>query len=155
MSQQAQKTDIAKYLSLFGIAYIVMSIIASLIIQYFEVDGNIGLSIGILVVVTMFVAHKFVSVEKRVPSKAEKRSLVLGSLAIVLLVSALGMVVVALIEKIPLEELALVFVELPALYLMIGIFVVVGLYWLILHFAYGIGSSKIAQSKNIGTSSTD
>lgn len=151
MDQQNQSVNSVKYLFLFAVFYIVTSLIASFILQYFELERNFGISIGILIASAMAVSNKFVSDENRVPARSEKHILIWGSIAISIVVSIFGLVLIAVIENIPLGEIFAIFTQVPLSFLAVGMLLVTGAYWLILFFCYGSGAKIIAKSRNVGS----
>lgn len=149
MDQINQSFNSLKYLSLFAVFYIVTSLVASFILQYFEIERNFGISIGILIASAMAVSNKFVADESRVPARSEKHILIWGSIAISIVVSIIGLVLIAAIENIPVGEIFAIFAQVPLSFLAIGMLLVTGAYWLILFFCYGRGAKAIAKSRKI------
>ena len=132
-----------------------MSLIASFILQYFEIERNFGIGIGILGASAMVVSNKFVSDENQVPAGSEKHMLIWGSIDISIVSSIAGLILIAAIENIPISEIFGIFTKVPLLFLVIGMVVITGAYWLILFFCYGSGAKAIAKSRNIGSENSN
>ena len=147
MTDQTSGANIGKYLILFTITYIIVSVAASVAMQFLELDRNIGLSIGILIGSAFFIVNKFVADNSRAPTKGEKHMLIGGSLVAVIAVSVLGLFVISLIEGVPFGEMLTVFTQIPLSYLAIGAAVILGVNWLVLNLVYGYGATKIIESR--------
>lgn len=134
-----QGIEVRRYIGKFSIVYIVGTIGFAIVFGLLDVDGNFGLSIGLLMVSAMYAVGQFIKEQKRLPSELEKSSMIWGSLGVSWLLSILftslsTILLAAMGEK---SEISGYFGELGLFYAIVVIFFTSLLYIGLLSWCYG------------------
>jgi len=87
--------SLGRYWITFAAIYAGAILITNVLTHGFDLDLGSGANVGMLFAAGYGSAIRFVTDNKRAPDAAEKRKLILGSLAISWLISSLGIVLVA------------------------------------------------------------
>ncbi len=99
-----ESIGIRKYIITYGVCYTIGLVAVIGVLKLLELEGNSGVSIGVLIGSAMYAASKFISDNKRVPNKAEKSKLVWQSFLVSWLVSLILLLIIVA-SIIDLEEI--------------------------------------------------
>lgn len=86
--EKDNNVDVAKYVLWFGLYYLVIVVLVSIVTTLLKIDSNSG-SMVPLIIVTMMTSLKFITDNKRVPNAHEKKKLVWFSFVVTWAVSLL------------------------------------------------------------------
>lgn len=134
-----QDVAMGNYIIKFILGYTIGLVLLSAIFHIFELEGNSGASIGVLIGVAIYVVGKFIQDHKRVPDKKEKSKLVWSSLVMSWLISiALLIVYVFVVDGGKgLSDLRQLLAEINMI-VMVGVIAFVTLInWALLSYSYG------------------
>ena len=73
-----QGIEVKRYIGKFSMVYIVGTIGFAIVFGLLDVDGNVGLPIGVLMASALYAGGQFIKDQKRLPSDDEKSRLIWG-----------------------------------------------------------------------------
>lgn len=149
-TENTDEISVIKYLAFFAFIYFSVIMVGDFLIIYFEIDRNIGLSLGLLMASGFVTGARFVTDNKRCPSKKEKQKLIWGSLLISIIVSVLAAVLMIYINA-GFEGIKSLqgMLTIPGLYWITAIVMLILIYWGVLALSYGWGTRKFAETQKI------
>lgn len=156
INTNAANVTIRRYLRLFAFVYFCASIVGDLLIIYFEIDRNIGLSLGMLMASAFITGAKFVMDKKRCPEKEERQKLIWGSLLLSIVISVIVPLLMIYVN-VGLEGIKSLaaLLAIPQLYWIIAVAIMTLVYWIVLTLSYGWGVKKFADTQNLSENAND
>ncbi|WP_022963775.1 ABZJ_00895 family protein [Halopseudomonas pelagia] len=93
-----RNTPLKKYIAIFAGAYLAMMIIVAVVLTLLDLEGNAGLSMGMLIGSAMAAGHYFLRDQQRLPTASEKTWLISLSYLASIVVSLVFVAVIAVLE---------------------------------------------------------
>lgn len=93
-----KSSNLMKYASIFFLAHMGIMIIASALLAFFNLEGNAGINVAMIMASAMVAGHYFIRDHRRLPSASEKAWLIFLSFLAATLASVLFLGAIALIE---------------------------------------------------------
>ncbi len=92
-----ESVNIRKYIISFSACYTIGVVTVFIVLTVLDLEGNSGISVGILIASALYAVIKFIDDNKRAPNKTEKNKLVWQSLLMSWLVSLVLFLIAAVV----------------------------------------------------------